>query len=161
MNVSPVSVLPLELERDIFETCSLSRPMLIPKLMLVAWHVKEWVEPLLYRTIAVGFAWAIDGSPILTWDVLLSAIRSKPASFFHAVRNLCLLVEDDKWTDVETLLGVCTGLRNLSLSPKLGSTGYGPDMATLISALHLTHLEASSYEITEDASVHIAHYFAQ
>jgi hypothetical protein len=35
-------ILPTELERQIFELCALSRPVRIPKLMLVAWRVKEW-----------------------------------------------------------------------------------------------------------------------
>jgi hypothetical protein len=40
--LTPVPVLPIELERQIFEICASSRPVLIPKLMLVAWRVKQW-----------------------------------------------------------------------------------------------------------------------
>jgi hypothetical protein len=40
--MTPVPVLPIELERQIFEICASSRPVLIPKLMLVAWRVKQW-----------------------------------------------------------------------------------------------------------------------
>ncbi|KAJ7622098.1 hypothetical protein FB45DRAFT_121814 [Roridomyces roridus] len=40
--------LPPELERDLFELAAYTRPRSIPKLMLVAWRVKAWVEPLLY-----------------------------------------------------------------------------------------------------------------
>jgi hypothetical protein len=43
MKLSSLAVeLPLELERHIFEICALSRPVGIPKLMLVGWRVKEW-----------------------------------------------------------------------------------------------------------------------
>jgi hypothetical protein len=40
--------LPRELEREIFELCTLSRPVCIPKLMVVAQRVKEW-----YGTVLV------------------------------------------------------------------------------------------------------------
>ncbi|KAJ7110775.1 hypothetical protein C8R43DRAFT_161205 [Mycena crocata] len=37
--------------REIFEAAACSRPASVPKFMLVASHVKLWVEPLLYRTM--------------------------------------------------------------------------------------------------------------
>ncbi|KAJ7057078.1 hypothetical protein C8F01DRAFT_1372381 [Mycena amicta] len=46
-------VLPFELERHIFELAALSCPACIPRLVLVAWRVKDWVEPLLYRTLVL------------------------------------------------------------------------------------------------------------
>ncbi|KAJ7883939.1 hypothetical protein B0H14DRAFT_3857247 [Mycena olivaceomarginata] len=53
--VSPPSLtLHVELERYILELAASSRPVSIPKLMLVSWHVKEWVEPLLYHTLAIS-----------------------------------------------------------------------------------------------------------
>ncbi|KAJ6463143.1 hypothetical protein C8R47DRAFT_84072 [Mycena vitilis] len=47
-------VLPFELERIIFEVAAASAPRSIPQLALVAWRVKIWVEPFLYRTIVVA-----------------------------------------------------------------------------------------------------------
>ncbi|KAJ6568861.1 hypothetical protein B0H19DRAFT_1256565 [Mycena capillaripes] len=143
MNVlSLAPTLPFDLERNIFETCALSRPVLIPNLMLVAWRVKEWVEPLLYRTIAVEYSRALDGYPIFTWDVLLSAVRSKPASFFHySVHNLCILVRDEERSNMEELLTVCTGVQKLSLPVETASNGYGPETPLLTAVLALTHLE--------------------
>ncbi|KAJ7126167.1 hypothetical protein C8R44DRAFT_121208 [Mycena epipterygia] len=41
-SVRTAPILPPELERQIYEICALSRPVLIPKLMLVAWRAKEW-----------------------------------------------------------------------------------------------------------------------
>jgi hypothetical protein len=35
-------ILPLELERLIFELSALSWPLSVPNLMLVAWRVKQW-----------------------------------------------------------------------------------------------------------------------
>jgi len=108
--------LPPELERQIFELCAFSRPVTIPELMLVAWRVKEWVEPLLYRTIIISPSNStrhpIEGYPIFTTQTLLALLLSKPASFFHdSVRHLLLhAVEDDF---VKFILSVCTGVENL------------------------------------------------
>ncbi|KAJ7087461.1 hypothetical protein C8R44DRAFT_820131 [Mycena epipterygia] len=111
---SPVPVLPPELERLIFEICASSRPVLIPKLMLVSWRVKDWVERLLYRTIAISRTPPIQGYPIFTTDIVLSAIRStsKPADFFRdSVRNLLLhAVPEDTMKEI---LSKCTRVENL------------------------------------------------
>lgn len=40
--------LPVELEREIFELAALSRPVTIPKLMLVSWYVNKWYFLWLY-----------------------------------------------------------------------------------------------------------------
>ncbi|KAJ7142887.1 hypothetical protein C8R44DRAFT_866164 [Mycena epipterygia] len=130
--VSPVPALPPELERQIFEVCALLRPVGIPKLVLVAWRVKEWVEPLLYRTIAVD----VDGAhmipmlPAFTSECLSSVLESKPASLFrHAVRHL-LAPEKGTYTE---LLPFCTGLENLW-------TNEYSTVTPLIAQLRLKHL---------------------
>ncbi|KAJ7087512.1 hypothetical protein C8R44DRAFT_820231 [Mycena epipterygia] len=66
--------------------------------MLVAWRVKEWVEPLLYRTITVevGDAGMIAALPALTRGYLSSILKSKPSFFFQrSVRHLLLSL----WTE--------------------------------------------------------------
>ncbi|KAJ7095067.1 hypothetical protein C8R44DRAFT_813875 [Mycena epipterygia] len=45
--------LPPELERLVFESAALSHATDIPNLILVAWRIKNWVEPLLYRAVLV------------------------------------------------------------------------------------------------------------
>ncbi|KAJ6536839.1 hypothetical protein B0H19DRAFT_1270549 [Mycena capillaripes] len=111
---SPYPALPPELERQIFEICVISRPVLAPKLMLVASRVQEWVEPLLYRTIAVQYTAIFDGYPNFTWDTILAAIHSKPPSFFHSVRNIHLSIRSNG-TTAELLLAACTRVENLAL----------------------------------------------
>ncbi|KAJ7461182.1 hypothetical protein FB451DRAFT_1269148 [Mycena latifolia] len=118
----PAPAFPPELERHIFEICALSRPVFIPTLMLVAWRIKEWVEPLLYRTIALDLTAPMDGFPVFTSEKLLSVIARKPASFFRdTVRNLLLLTH--AYIDVlKVVLPVCTGVQNLcveSLDPEM------------------------------------------
>ncbi|KAJ7123380.1 hypothetical protein C8R44DRAFT_875586 [Mycena epipterygia] len=105
-------VLPPELEFQIFEICACSRPVLIPKLMLVAWRVKEWVEPLLYRTIALTHSRPIEGYPTFTTDIVLSAIRTKGGDFFRdSVRNLFLFSIPEY--AMKKILSVCIRVENL------------------------------------------------
>ncbi|KAJ7434898.1 hypothetical protein B0H11DRAFT_697459, partial [Mycena galericulata] len=107
-------VFPPELERQIFEICAFSRPVTIRRLILVAWRVKEWVEPLLYRTIAVTHSQPMQGYPIFSSKYLLSAIRSKPASFFHDhVRNL--LLHSAPHYAIAGILSVCTEADNICI----------------------------------------------
>ncbi|KAJ7826702.1 hypothetical protein B0H14DRAFT_2816723 [Mycena olivaceomarginata] len=68
-SASASPMLPLELEREIFEIYALSWPKLIPKLMLVAKCVKEWVEPLLYRIISID-VFPIAGLPWVAVDIM-------------------------------------------------------------------------------------------
>jgi hypothetical protein len=119
---------------------------------------------MLYRTIAVQYTDAIDGYPIFTWDVLLSAMRSKPPSFFHyAVRNICLLLTDGVKANVETLLGLCTRVHNLSLSSAYGEDDYDSAMPILLAPLPLTHLYGNlrpifrSLPSTDPLFAHITH----
>ncbi|KAJ7123486.1 hypothetical protein C8R44DRAFT_875677 [Mycena epipterygia] len=128
-SVSPA--LPLELEREIFEICALLRPKGIPKLLLVAQRVKEWVEPLLYRTIVVEVEHS-SRTPIFphfTTTSLSSALESKN---FHpdAARHLLLYANARTYKDV---LARCTGVENLWINDLT-------DMAPLIAPLPLKHL---------------------
>ncbi|KAJ7461205.1 hypothetical protein FB451DRAFT_490457 [Mycena latifolia] len=109
---------PPELERQIFEVSALSRRVSIPKLMLVAWRVKEWLEPLLYRTVALtnsrGYLMGMDVAeyPRFTSQILLGAIQTKPPTFFHdCVRNVFFLHESED--NLQAILSVCTGVENL------------------------------------------------
>ncbi|KAJ7333333.1 hypothetical protein DFH08DRAFT_881064, partial [Mycena albidolilacea] len=46
-------MLPVELEREIFQLVAFLYPECMPMLVLVAQRVKSWIEPLLYRTISI------------------------------------------------------------------------------------------------------------
>ncbi|KAJ7172810.1 hypothetical protein C8R43DRAFT_1119652 [Mycena crocata] len=111
-------VLPMELEREIFEVAARSRPSSIPTLLLVASRVKIWVEPLLYRVIFAG-------SPVNHWermpeypvtfpDDISSILDTKPASFLrHSVRHLffsTISFADVGW---ERLLSTCSQIEDL------------------------------------------------
>ncbi|KAJ7458609.1 hypothetical protein FB451DRAFT_1273588 [Mycena latifolia] len=138
--------LPLDFERAIFESCALSRPVTIPNLMLVAWRVKDWLEPLLYRVICVSDSLPRDGFPHFTLDILQSAINRKPASFFHhAVRHLYLEDPCDA-AQLCTILAACTGVTDLfaevpgaaSAAPAFGALPLR-HLAAIIGGLDFTH----------------------
>ncbi|KAJ7368668.1 hypothetical protein DFH08DRAFT_831941 [Mycena albidolilacea] len=132
---------PPELEREIFEICALSQPILIPKLMLVVQRVKDWVEPLLYRTMAMDYIPQDRGRPNYSVDALLSAIRAKPPAFFPcAVRHLAfpfrVASSGETRSPAEIILGVCTGIENLSM------LDIPEALIPLVRSLPLKHLYA-------------------
>ncbi|KAF7365745.1 hypothetical protein MVEN_00448300 [Mycena venus] len=132
--------LPPELESQIFEIYALSRPRSIPRLMLVAKRVKEWMEPLLYRTMAVGSERPIAGFPSYSGDIVMATIRDKPPSFFFsAVRNLATM--NFNTYDVEAVLAACSGVENLWLP------GLKEAWMPLIAALPLKRLCTDCYPI--------------
>ncbi|KAJ6518250.1 hypothetical protein C8R47DRAFT_1062782 [Mycena vitilis] len=110
-------ILPPDLERLIFEDVALSRPVSIPGMMRVAWRVKHWVEPLLYRTLVFGPDECImDGLPRCNEEILTLIARGKPQSFLHAVRNVMAVLIDRK--TVTTIMSECSQIDNLFVSTR-------------------------------------------
>ncbi|KAJ7140372.1 hypothetical protein C8R46DRAFT_599922 [Mycena filopes] len=113
-------ILPPELERLVFEAAASTHLHGIPNLMLVAWRVKDWVEPLLYHILCLSETPSVTsedlgGFPVMAVDTLLHHVASKGLGFFrHAVRDL--LIHDaprmpaDK---IDRILEACTGLTSL------------------------------------------------
>ncbi|KAJ6493736.1 hypothetical protein C8R47DRAFT_1044196 [Mycena vitilis] len=101
-------ILPVELEREIFELAALMHPRSIPAFLRVARRFHIWVihpfpplEPVLYRHPHV-------------LPALLLAMKAKQADFFHhAVRHLYLSCYSLKEGDA--LLQVCTGVVDLTV----------------------------------------------
>ncbi|KAJ7633912.1 hypothetical protein DFH06DRAFT_1222057 [Mycena polygramma] len=95
--------LPLELEREIFETAAVRHPDLIPTLLLVCHRAHAWVEPLLYRVLSFS-----DSSTIL-------AARNKSAEFLQtAVRHVLFEIQSKSSRGTETdLFRKCTGATNV------------------------------------------------
>ncbi|KAJ7088102.1 hypothetical protein C8R44DRAFT_892901 [Mycena epipterygia] len=106
-------------------------PAGIPKLMLVAWRIKEWVEPLLYRIIALGRG-QLPMLPAITSKFLLSAINQRPSFFHGTVRHL--MVAGVKTTTFESILSVCTSVDNLWVNHDLAQ------LQTIMEPLRLKHL---------------------
>ncbi|KAF7334626.1 hypothetical protein MVEN_02292900 [Mycena venus] len=102
-------------------------------------RVKDWVEPLLYRTVAVQYSAPFDGYPDFTWDILLAAVRSKPLSFYHSVRHVHSSLEYGPITEAnaKAILSVCTHVENLVLQ-----WADALDFLPLIAPLPLKYLGA-------------------
>ncbi|KAJ7670022.1 hypothetical protein DFH06DRAFT_1468725 [Mycena polygramma] len=129
LNLTPT--LPADLERRIFEVASLAWPRSIARFLLVAWRVKTWVEPLLYRIIIVHDARAYlrdksrNGTHPLAIEssVLLSIIQAKGPQFFKdAVRHLLLGSHNLDETDEAYVLSACSNVENLWLSAQSYAT---------------------------------------
>ncbi|KAJ7487113.1 hypothetical protein FB451DRAFT_1026600, partial [Mycena latifolia] len=113
-------LLPLELERVIFEFAALSHPRTMMTLLLVASRVKLWIEPLLYRVLIVGVQpqWQANRTlrRRLTCPAFLDVLRSKPASFVHDnVRNILFRRREISLNEAAQALSKCTGTTNLML----------------------------------------------
>ncbi|KAJ6592598.1 hypothetical protein B0H19DRAFT_1365034 [Mycena capillaripes] len=130
---------PVELEREIFYVSARSHPLSIPTLMLVAWRVKLWLEPVLYETIVLddsGLHMVKD--PVHSSDTLLSLIEQRPSFFRVVVRNLFILWVSN-FDDAKTALSRCRSVENLWLSQSHTS----PDLISGIEDLPLKRLHCS------------------
>ncbi|KAJ7155230.1 hypothetical protein C8R46DRAFT_1227175 [Mycena filopes] len=109
--------LPTELEREIFEAAALSNLRSIPRLLLVAWRVKIWLEPLLYRSLSIpGYephphsqSSSVRMSPEDCLKLLDSV--SQPSPMRH-VRHLALTKMD---SITLRILSACPGVVRLAL----------------------------------------------
>lgn len=161
--------LPPELERTIFEIAARSRPVTIPKLMLVAQRVHTWVEPLLYRVICVSYTPPIDGFPRFTMDILANALKQKPASFFKdAVHHVFVgftgeFFHPAFFAQIRSFLGACTGITTLYIADI-----YMAPMLLLryLSPMPLCHLTVKATALfdgrlyfTDHAFRHVTHLY--
>lgn len=99
--------LPLDLEREIFETTALLHISAIPALLRVSRRVFAWIEPLLYRAIRID-------SPT-TAEAIERVIHERPAMFFSDnVRHLYFSARSG-WTcqKVSALIRLCPHLVSL------------------------------------------------
>ncbi|KAJ7619860.1 hypothetical protein DFH06DRAFT_1341940 [Mycena polygramma] len=132
--------LPLELERIIFELAAHYGS--IPNLMLVAYRVKEWLEPLLYRTMVVDGTWTgRDAGPSrCTLEIITQVARDRPA-VLSSVRSLMLTVYDPN--QGRTILAACPNVVNLYIgvkSPPMGNEDFPRSVYPALDFLQLQHL---------------------
>ncbi|KAF7345247.1 hypothetical protein MSAN_01901300 [Mycena sanguinolenta] len=123
--------LPPELECAVFQHIALLHPTSIPKLMLVATRVRDWVEPLLYRVVFLSF-WDTNpkrrhGFPVLSPNMFLQKIAGKSPSFLQAAVKY-LFVDSArpsvKIVTLNSVLAACPGVTHLFIhhqcpSPKI------------------------------------------
>ncbi|KAJ7686303.1 hypothetical protein B0H17DRAFT_1072241 [Mycena rosella] len=166
------TTLPLDLERHIFELSAVSRPVSIPNLLRVAWRVKHWVEPLLYRTLIIckepeNYR-KVDELPWCTLEDFNQIVRrTESASFLRdSVRNV--MFQHLNAGEIDSILSACSGLHNMHALGCEDPTAF-PDSLRLrrlhcdnddhpalkLSSRHITHLElfiglTLDYDLYED-----------
>ncbi|KAJ7733920.1 hypothetical protein B0H16DRAFT_1224719, partial [Mycena metata] len=112
-------MLPPEVEGLIFEFAALLHPLGIATYMRVAWRVKDWLEPFLYRVIFLTYDDSerqVAGFPLVPPDALLSAISRKPPGFFASSATHLFFPDALHFlTDetVATILAACSGITSL------------------------------------------------
>ncbi|KAJ7622346.1 hypothetical protein FB45DRAFT_1061880 [Roridomyces roridus] len=110
-------VLPHELEQEIFVTAAYIEPLAIPKFMLVAWRVKLWVEPLLYRVVMLSGSEADNalGLNAASWypcrsDLFIQSLGS-PSTLGESIHHLCLVsVDPDR---IQPILSAASNVQDL------------------------------------------------
>ncbi|KAF7291431.1 hypothetical protein MIND_01288200 [Mycena indigotica] len=118
------AIFPPELEYVIFKLAAAQDRGSIPRLMLVAWRVKEWIEPLMYQPLLfdsqitrdnnLGLLFPFERLPQLSPNVA-AGVKSSMISIFPAasvlailgklpaLENVFLSVTDKLYTDSEPL----------------------------------------------------------
>ncbi|KAJ7641912.1 hypothetical protein FB45DRAFT_901335 [Roridomyces roridus] len=135
-------LLPPELEQEIFVTAAYVTPLAIPKFMLVAWRVKLWVEPLLYRVVMLSGidadnGWALDsesGYPFRCSDSVLfaRALAVPPSTLRDSTQHLFLVSADPDV--IQPILSAASNVEDLWINNLNG------DHWPLVSAMPLRRL---------------------
>ncbi|KAJ7132620.1 hypothetical protein C8R46DRAFT_1140432 [Mycena filopes] len=126
--MSLASVLPVELEREIFETAATDNPSCIPELLLVARRVHLWIEPLRYRVIPVNAQ--TEG---LVKSILCS---NKPPEFFrNAIRHLAFSAYTVTVKEAHQLLKLCPNIVSFACRP-----AYTLGLLPILTAMNVRRL---------------------
>ncbi|KAF7329345.1 hypothetical protein MKEN_00195700 [Mycena kentingensis (nom. inval.)] len=107
-------ILPPELELLIFDLAAHQWIPSIPGLLLVAKRVREWVEPILYRTLDFTET-DMEGLPSCSLRVIqeISSCERRAALLRHSAKNI--IAPSMSGTDVQQLLRACPSVENLYL----------------------------------------------
>ncbi|KAJ7920295.1 hypothetical protein B0H13DRAFT_1987305 [Mycena leptocephala] len=126
------SVLPPELERELFETAAMMYPEEIPTLLRVARRILTWIKPLLYRV-----AYMQNANPGLVRALLKP---TKPPEFFHkAVRHLALESGHFSREDARRVLRLCKGVINLACDQSFTD----PELLPILAEMRVQRLSLS------------------
>ncbi|KAJ7184919.1 hypothetical protein C8R46DRAFT_1065462 [Mycena filopes] len=104
-------MLPPELERVVFEIAA-SNLGDIPNMMLVAWRVREWVEPYLFLVVSNT---TLESEMFTTpFNVYTIPISQKPVVFWSkSVKSVFLDTDDTTEAIITRLLTACKGITRL------------------------------------------------
>ncbi|KAJ7617182.1 hypothetical protein FB45DRAFT_933585 [Roridomyces roridus] len=150
-------ILPPELEQAIFEVAAYEEPPCVPRLMLVAWRVKKWVERYLYRILLFSdvpspglhgvYAYPYDASEDEDEILLHTHITSLPIDLLKSsVQHLCVR---DYSELTQFLLSTCSSVEDFWGSP-LGEHER-------LGSLPLKRLHCSLFDVFEPTPVDFSH----
>ncbi|KAJ6459145.1 hypothetical protein C8R47DRAFT_1162453 [Mycena vitilis] len=112
--------LPPELERMIFEVAALARWTEIPRLVRVAWRVKKWIQPLLYRIVLLTSHWTshqaeMSGFPIVPIGTMVDAVCEQSTPFLDsAVHHLFFDYAREEHLPISTMNIILTRCRHVA-----------------------------------------------
>ncbi|KAJ7057271.1 hypothetical protein C8F01DRAFT_1151511 [Mycena amicta] len=108
--------LPPQLECHIFQLAARLNPELVPALLVVAWRVKEWIEPLLYNTLILQteLTRGIANVRTCTMDLVTGTQAKSPVFLRKNVVNCMLFIVDAK--EARPILSVLQRVENLFIS---------------------------------------------
>ncbi|KAJ7171311.1 hypothetical protein C8R46DRAFT_183995 [Mycena filopes] len=154
--VLPGPQLPPDLERLIFELVALSHPTSIPTLMLVAWRIKSWLEPSLYRVLCVTTQKGRDSFPAIPVEVLLRALEARPPTPLMAgVEHLFFHRTPSRYSPSATLNALLTACPRITTLSSLVGYGVSPD--ALGSLRNLRRLAINVRDLFSPDAVDFAH----
>ncbi|KAJ6602881.1 hypothetical protein DFH09DRAFT_1019985 [Mycena vulgaris] len=129
-------ILPLELQREIFELTAVLHPRCMPALLRVARRVKIWIEPLLYRVLCIRVSSSQFSPCQLSANQFRTLMTTKSADFFQEhVRHIrfagyCIP------QDIIEILAVCTNVVDICM----WDPPYTPSLLPHLRALALRRL---------------------
>ncbi|KAJ7150683.1 hypothetical protein C8R46DRAFT_1123902 [Mycena filopes] len=140
--MSTDSVLPPELEREIFEIAATRYPASIPRLILVAHRVLTWIEPFLYRVVCAN----------QHSSNLIHSLLHKPPECHNAVRHLSLPLRAFGREGIE-VLALCRGIINFGA---MNDIADGTVLA-LLAKMRVQRLALCLHGIFDGAPVDLTH----
>ncbi|KAJ7737351.1 hypothetical protein B0H16DRAFT_1891686 [Mycena metata] len=146
-------VLPMDIEREVFEATAYFHHKSIPTLLLVAHRVKKWVEPLLYRVVVFTHARVRNDDFTTRLSIALqSRTRSHSDSdLLRHVHHLLFTQTDSR--PLHEVLAKCTAVQNLVLLHFPRDSGFLP----LISGMPLRRLTTTLSDLFFPAPIDFAH----
>ncbi|KAF9017742.1 hypothetical protein BDZ89DRAFT_369453 [Hymenopellis radicata] len=121
LRLSPFPDIPIDIARLIFETAAWDHGTTAYSLVLVSKDVREWIDPILYHSVAL-----CTGSQLVAFrDSMIS--RNDSVFFSRAVKVLCIgdrstgILKypdppvDDMWLQARAVLKACTGVKCLAV----------------------------------------------
>ncbi|KAJ7059767.1 hypothetical protein C8F01DRAFT_218582 [Mycena amicta] len=138
-SLDPFPDLPVDLQREIFETTALLHPEMAYVLLRVAKDVCGWIEPILYNTIE------LQPSSV---SRMLPALRSKSLAFLQSSVHNVRLYGSIPADALELVANGCTSVTNLCLLGLFSSPAHAKTLAPYLASLRLLRLSVNEHFLT-------------